>query len=261
LFAQGPAAAGGVLSAKAVALTEGVLKTMFLTRLKIAIAVLLGVGLLGIGWGLYPTHAAASPDGKPGVAPAPASGSGTPAQEVGRPAKDGTGEKKISLPKGPPPVQVLVSLAKSGKLVVKTTSLLGLGMGPGPAPKLPAGLPPPAPGGPRFGGIGPMPAPGVRESSYDLNEVQVLDTQGKKVGKKELAKRLKAETVAVASFGGLPLDPLHLRVLKEGTLIFILPVPTPGKLPFGGGAFPPGLVQPAPPAPPGATPPDLEPRE
>jgi hypothetical protein len=106
-----------------------------------------------------------------------------------------------------------------------------------------------------------MPSPGVRESSYDLNEVQVLDTQGKKVGKKELAKRLKAETVAVASFGALPLDPLHLRVLKEGTLIFILPAPTPGKLPLVGGAFPPGFVHPAPPVPPDITPPDREPRE
>jgi RNA polymerase sigma factor (sigma-70 family) len=260
LFAAGQAAAGGALSAKAVAVAEGVLTTMFMTRLKIATAVLLGVGLLGIGWGLYPTRAAASPDGKPEVAPAPALVAGAPAGEVGTNTKDGPGEKKVSLPQGLPPVQVLVRLAKNGKLVVKTTSLMGLGMGPGAAPKLPAGLPPPVPGAPKLGGIGLMPATGVRESSYDLNEVQVLDTNGKKVSKKELAKRLKDETVAVAAFGGHPVDPLHLRVLKEGTLVLVLPAPMKGGLPFGGGPIFPGLT-PLPPVPPDAGPPGPEPGE
>jgi RNA polymerase sigma factor (sigma-70 family) len=49
LFAAGQAAAPGVLSVKAVALTEGVLKTMLLTKLKIATAVLLVVAALGAG--------------------------------------------------------------------------------------------------------------------------------------------------------------------------------------------------------------------
>jgi RNA polymerase sigma factor (sigma-70 family) len=52
LFAAGPAAAADVLSAKVVALTQGVLKTMFLTKLKIATAVLLAVSAFatGAGW-------------------------------------------------------------------------------------------------------------------------------------------------------------------------------------------------------------------
>jgi RNA polymerase sigma factor (sigma-70 family) len=52
LFAAGQAAAAGVISVKVAALTEGVLKAMFLTKLKIATAVLLVVGLLGAGMGL-----------------------------------------------------------------------------------------------------------------------------------------------------------------------------------------------------------------
>jgi RNA polymerase sigma factor (sigma-70 family) len=246
LFAAGQAAAG-VISVKALALTEGVLQPMSLTRLKIATAVVLGLGLLGIGWGMTPTRAAVPPDGTQEVVPAPAPGFAAPAREVRKPAKHARGKKKISLPKGPPPVQVLVSLAKNGKLVVKMTNMIGFR----PAPKRPANLPPPAPGAPRLGGLGLMPPLGRLESSYDLNEVQVLDTTGKKVGKKELAKLLEDETVAVASFGGKPIDPLHLRILKEGTLVFILPV---GGLPFPPGLAPPGML----PFPPNVAPPGLE---
>jgi RNA polymerase sigma factor (sigma-70 family) len=50
-FAAGQAAASGVISAKAVALTRGVLKTMLLTKLKIATAVLLVLSLAGLGVG------------------------------------------------------------------------------------------------------------------------------------------------------------------------------------------------------------------
>jgi RNA polymerase sigma factor (sigma-70 family) len=49
LFAAGPAAATGVLSVKAVALAEGVLKTMLVTKLKLATAVLVAAAALGTG--------------------------------------------------------------------------------------------------------------------------------------------------------------------------------------------------------------------
>jgi RNA polymerase sigma factor (sigma-70 family) len=48
VFAAGKTAAAGVLSVNAVALTEGVLKTMLLAKLKIATAVLLVVGFTGV---------------------------------------------------------------------------------------------------------------------------------------------------------------------------------------------------------------------
>src|SRR5262249_34064900 len=47
LFAAGQAAAPGAVSLKAVALTEGVIKAMLLTKLKTASAVLLAVASLG----------------------------------------------------------------------------------------------------------------------------------------------------------------------------------------------------------------------
>jgi RNA polymerase sigma factor (sigma-70 family) len=57
LFAAGQAATSGVISVTVAALTEGVLKAMVLTKLKIATAVLLAVGLLGTGAG-WLTHQA-----------------------------------------------------------------------------------------------------------------------------------------------------------------------------------------------------------
>ncbi len=49
LFAVGQAAATGVISVKVAALTEGVLKTMFLTKLKLATAALVFAGFLASG--------------------------------------------------------------------------------------------------------------------------------------------------------------------------------------------------------------------
>jgi RNA polymerase sigma factor (sigma-70 family) len=70
--AVGQAAAGAV-SAPVAALTEGVLKTMVLSRLKVLLAVLVAVSVLGLGAGLLPRPALAE---KPVPAPAPAAGKG-----------------------------------------------------------------------------------------------------------------------------------------------------------------------------------------
>src|SRR5262249_49706773 len=58
---------------------------------------------------------------------------------------------------------------------------------------------------------------------FDLAGVKVLDAKGKSVEESELVRMLKKETIAMASLHGEPIDPLHLRVLKEGTLVFALP--------------------------------------
>jgi RNA polymerase sigma factor (sigma-70 family) len=244
LFAAGQTAAAGGISAKAVALMEGVLKAMFHTKLKIATTIVLGMGLLGISWGLYPTRAAAPPEAKDVAAPPPPSESAKAGKERGIPAKEDQGEKKIHLPKGPAPAQVLVSLTKDGKLVVKAEQFVALGIHHLPLPHaaaLPVPVPEGAHPGPRVlfrdidGDLAATARPqDPTELSYDLKEVQVIDTKGKEIGKKELAKLLEQETIAVATFGDQPPDPLHLRILKEGTLVFMLPLPPPDKIPFPG---------------------------
>jgi hypothetical protein len=196
------------------------------------------MGLLGISWGLYPTRAATPPsDAKTEAALPPPSTSSEPDKEGGNPSKARQGEKKIALPKGPAPVQALVSLTKDGKLTVKCEHIVLTKMRVG------APLPPVGPMvGPRVlvkdiaGGVGAvMPAHEPIELTYDLKEAKVFDTKGKEVDKKELAKLLKDETVAVASFGDQLPDPLHLRILKEGTLVFTLPPPPAEQMPLPGG--------------------------
>jgi RNA polymerase sigma factor (sigma-70 family) len=59
LFAAGQAAATGVISVKVASLTEGVLKTMLLTKLKLATALVLMVMVIGVG-GLLSYHALAT---------------------------------------------------------------------------------------------------------------------------------------------------------------------------------------------------------
>jgi hypothetical protein len=318
---------------------------MFRTKVKILAAAMVAVGLVGVGIGVY--QAGAAPPGASGGSTV-AAGAPAPGE---KPADDAKDDEKINLPKGQPPTQVLVSLDKDGKLVVKhaVTGVKGVPV-PLPAPGAPGGalpplpahrLPPPAPGAggdsgrpppgtgavvepppaasgpgdgparaagsapaakgaapgappgggenapapkgpgdapaqaaPQPAGPGGFPgrpgiggfAPGnlqqvttIQSQTYDLDDVEILDTKGKKVDKKELPKLLKEETVAMASLYGQPVDPLHLRVLKDGILTFVLPQPKgvgpglPGVAPPGfpggrGGALPPpaNIVPPAP---------------
>jgi RNA polymerase sigma factor (sigma-70 family) len=153
----------------------------------------------------------------------------------------------------------------------------GAGGGPG-APGAPGG-PPPGPGGvgAGFPGAGGRPggfAPGgpgagrgpggfgpagrsLQVQTYDLDNVEVLDAKGNKLDRKEVTRLLKNETVALATWYA-PLDLLHLRVVKDGTLTFVLPgfgaAGAPG-LPGGPGFRPglpggaPGAVPPLPPQP------------
>jgi RNA polymerase sigma factor (sigma-70 family) len=65
LFQAGQTSMTGVLSPQTVQLAEGVLKAMFLTKLKVATMVLLAVGVLGAGAGLF-THSLLAVEEKAG---------------------------------------------------------------------------------------------------------------------------------------------------------------------------------------------------
>jgi hypothetical protein len=103
--------------------------------------------------------------------------------------------------------QVRVRLDKNGKLVVKTVVRSGLDIR-----ALQQNTPPPE-------------VINIQIQRYDLADVKVVNSRGKTIEETDLAKMLKKETVAMASLHGEPVDPLHLRVLKEGTLVFALPAP------------------------------------
>jgi RNA polymerase sigma factor (sigma-70 family) len=244
LVAAGHVAAG-VVSAPVVALTEGVLTTMFLSKVKLGLALVLAVGVLVAGWGICFTPAADEPAKAAGNRPAPPVAA--PAAEAPAPAAPAKEEEKINLPKTPAPIQVLASIAPDGKLLIKMVPQLfrafGGGFGPGPVPG-PGGPGGGAAGGVRIGAGGPGLAQGVHSHTYNLDDVEVFDIKGKKLDKKEVVKLLKEETVALASLSGEKVDPLHLRLIKDGTLVFVLPLPKGGP----GAGFP---GQPLPPLPAG----------
>jgi RNA polymerase sigma factor (sigma-70 family) len=252
----------GAVSASVATLTEGVLKAMFTSKMKTASAILLGLGFLGAGAGIYLTPAAAAPaaqETRIGPPPQKAGNGAVPAPE------------QPNLPLGPPPVQALAKVNADGTLTVKAAvptmktggQIFGKGAGGGMPPMnvvppgiMPPGMPPPgmmppkgAAGGFIIGQAGVMAS--VRTETYDLKSVQVFDTKGQPVDPKVLSKLLKEETVAMATWGQLS-DPLHLRVLKEGTLILVLP-PMQGQG-FGGGVIGPGGPATAPPPAGGAAP-------
>jgi RNA polymerase sigma factor (sigma-70 family) len=228
-YAAGPAAAVAV-SARVAALTEGVLKTMLLTRLKSLTAVTLLLGLLGagLGTGLVPLPAAQD-DNQP------------PSRRVAEPPDEGNRDDDADdslhrLPTGEPPRQALVSLSEEGYLTAKF--------------RVPAHY---------YVPVTTRTPDGNAVTSYRLKEaanlhrVQAVTYQGyttklKKIPAKELRKLLQEETPALVFTSGGKIDPLHLRFIKEGTLVIALKLPAPQPAPPV--AVPPPLApQPAPPLP------------
>jgi RNA polymerase sigma factor (sigma-70 family) len=119
------AAAAGVLSAKVLSLTEGVLKAMWMTKLKLATAVLLAVGVVGVGTGVAERYASTGGRAADEVAAAPA-----PAPDTKQP------EEKKAIPMENPAVPspdgvylasananaITLSQVMTGKILWKTTS-------------------------------------------------------------------------------------------------------------------------------------------
>jgi hypothetical protein len=116
-----------------------------------------------------------------------------------------------TLPTGRAPNQVLVKLDRDGKLVVKS-AVTGFQMDEQRR----------APG---EQSIGTKLVTTVRSDTFRLDDVRVIDSRVKTIDKKTWVKRINRETVAMAVFNGQKVDPRHLRVLKEGMLVFILPAP------------------------------------
>jgi RNA polymerase sigma factor (sigma-70 family) len=80
-------------------------------------------------------------------------------------------------------------------------------------------------------------------TDYAVEEVKVCDTRGQVIAQKKLPALLKGEMYVLVSADGKPVDPLHLRLVKEGTLVFMLPAsltPQP--------AIPPVAIPPSAPA-------------
>jgi RNA polymerase sigma factor (sigma-70 family) len=193
-----------VATASVASLAKGAMNTMLMSKLKVPLGLVLAFGLMTLGWSAY--HGTLAADDPP------------PAKELAKapapeaPAKDESADDDVDLPVGTPLTQVRVRLDKNGKLVVKSAVRNGSHRDAAAAE----------------GGVSEPETTTIQIQRFDLAGVKVLDTKGKAVDESELVRLLKKETIAMASLHGEQIDPLHLRVLKEGTLVFALPAPKSG---------------------------------
>jgi RNA polymerase sigma factor (sigma-70 family) len=207
-FAAGHAATA--VSANVATLTQGVLKTMLLSKLKLVAAVGMVLTLLGIGLGAgaYRGNAGEPADPPPASPKTPhavsfADGDTTEAVEP-KPASS-------KLPLSPMPTQALVSITRTGTIAVTTRSAvyqarttLNQWNEPITSYRL---------------------IDRTTTEQYSRDDVRVYDTAGKRVAAKELPRLFKEEVTALVYVGVDKPDSLHLKLFKDGTLFLVLPAP------------------------------------
>ncbi|MCI0640268.1 MAG: sigma-70 family RNA polymerase sigma factor [Gemmataceae bacterium] len=235
LFAAGRAA--GLIPLNVFALAKGVLRAMVLNKIKNVSAVLLLVVVLGLGLGGLTGGAGTQAGAQPPAENSRVTGDALLEKNDGR------------LPTGPAPMQALVSLDKGKVIVVKTNE--------------PVVQPRQAFAGQRQIVTYYEYVHMLRTDRYDRSQVEVYDTRLRKLDAKDMSKWLKSETAALVVFGSRDIDPLHMRLIKEGTLVFVLPARpvTPPTIPAHAGPIPPITELPPPPtipAPSGPIPPTTE---
>jgi RNA polymerase sigma factor (sigma-70 family) len=254
-FTAGSAGAG-LVSSRVLSLTKGVSRMLLLSKLKVVPALVLAVvGALLVGPGLFQTPAAETPR-EVGAAAPPVDGLSPelalkpPANVVPPPPLIAPGplppdKETLKLPLGPAPVQALASLDKDGLVVIKTRQMY-------------------------YHPVNVINQQGIPVTSYymvdklnivrySLKEVTAQPVGGKILNAKQLAKLLKEETLVLVSPNGQPVDVLHLRLIKDGTLILSFTGPgINANLPLPAVPTPPVPVPPVPlppPAVPQTTPP------
>jgi hypothetical protein len=137
----------------------------------------------------------------------------------------------VELPTTPPPLQVLASINKDGSIVlvdsvteyktVPRTRIFKTPDGKEKTETIEVRVP----------------VVSFRSNVFPTKDVQVFDTKNNPVDVKKLPELLAKRVPALVSVDGNKVDPLHLRVVKEGTLVFVVPAwqarPVPTELPPG----------------------------
>ncbi|MCI0459365.1 MAG: hypothetical protein L0Z62_20640 [Gemmataceae bacterium] len=217
LNAAGTKLAAGTISAQVAVLTEGMVRAMMLSRLMTATAVLVVVSLIGLGGsvGVYRTLAAGqAEENKPAQARPEAPQAPEQSRKADTTREQWFGGRWI-------PVLAFVGLDEQGMFFVAEITISHEIRAAG------------------------LPIPHVRQMGTDLAHVRVYDSQGKAIDRRTVEQVLKKKaTLSVVAYGEPQLDPVCLghiqQLVKEGTLIFVLP--------------PPGLPMPVRPAIPGPAP-------
>jgi RNA polymerase sigma factor (sigma-70 family) len=128
------------------------------------------------------------------------------------PARATSSKSPIPFPVGPAPVQALVSLDDNEICIRKTASTY----------KLRSGV---SDKGQDVNYWEPVTM--LTETRCQVAEVRVYDHRGEPIERKELPRLLTEEILALVSADGRPVDPLHLRLTREGALLFVVPMGSP----------------------------------
>ena len=213
--ATGQATAVGVVSVRVISLTEGVLKAMFLSKLKATFPAVLAAAVLvgGLTVAAFRNEAAGQPPSRSGNPPLlpPNQPQQAPGGFTGGGGTTQTG--KLRLATGPAPVQALASMGKDGRVILRMIV---------PDAMVSTFLRIVAEKETRIAGT--FPANQETTTAYRRGEVRVFDIHGREVDWAFLPKLLDQEVLALAAVGER-VDPLHLRLTKEGTLVFVIPPP------------------------------------
>jgi RNA polymerase sigma factor (sigma-70 family) len=188
--------ATGVVSSTILSLAEGVIRAMWIHKVKTT-ATLLILGLIGLGAAAVTFQAQAQD--KPALkAPLKKSADAAPDKEV---------DDAIDLPTGPAPYQSLASVNKNGQIVLRGQIV-------------------------EYHQREVVDPSGVKQKYYEpvlevksrtcvSGGVHVYGTDGKEIEEAVWAKRLKKEIPVLVSADGQPVDRRHLRLVKEGTLVLV----------------------------------------
>jgi hypothetical protein len=122
------------------------------------------------------------------------------------------------LPKGPPPLTALAVIEPKGRLTLRVpvacyepqTVRIPSGHGSGQAVAV----------------TSYMPAVKEQVQVHDLKEVKAYDADGKRLIAGALAAKLRKECPVLVSANGEKVDPFYLQLVKEGTVILVVP-PSP----------------------------------
>jgi hypothetical protein len=230
LFAAGQIRMAGIISPTVLALMKGVMKTMSLTKLKVATAVVFTIGVIGTA-NLMVYYSMAVEPAQVSMNELPFNQDGAPPRADETPKKDKQREEKQNesakpggeeskdekahgLPGGPAPYWVCASIAKDGKIIVGIPVITYKTV----TTKIKKD-------GEEKEAYYYEPVAKENVKSFEPGDVKGFDVQGKPMDSKDLAKLLEKKTLVLCSTDSRKVDAFYLRIIKDGTVVLVISKP------------------------------------
>jgi RNA polymerase sigma factor (sigma-70 family) len=217
----------GIISPAVIALMEGVMKTMLLTKLKVVTAIVFAIGVIGTANLMVYRSMAVEParvsinELPRNQDSAPPKADETPKQkedkqkESAKPGGENSKDEKAhGLPGGPAPSWVCASIAKDGKIIVGIPFITYKTV----TTKIKKD-------GEEKEAYYYEPVAKENVKSFEASDVKAFDVQGKPMDSKDLSKLLEKKTLVLCSTDSRKVDPFYLRIIKDGTVVLVISKP------------------------------------